>query len=80
VRLVLFLSHLVKDSRGFLVQFELTPYSVVHAHQIFVEMTKMTLIYFWSDFYHQSRTCSCQHRFIFPLRFITRFQGPIALV
>jgi hypothetical protein len=41
-------------------------------------MTKMTWIDFWSDFCHQSRTCSWQHRFVFPLRFLTQFWESIA--
>jgi hypothetical protein len=55
----------------FLVQIELTPLSLVLARKLFSEMSVRTWATFLFDFCHRSRTCCYQHRFVFPLWFLT---------
>jgi hypothetical protein len=62
-----------QKTRGFVVQIVLPRWFPERVHQLFGEMPMRIYIVLWSDFYRQSHTCSCLHRFVFPLRFLTRF-------
>jgi hypothetical protein len=68
-----------RKARGFLVLIAFKRLFFEHAHKLLGEISVRTQTEFCSDFCRQSRTCSCQHRLVFPLCFLTRFRGSIAV-
>jgi hypothetical protein len=69
-----------QKAQDFLVLIALKCLFLKHTRKVFSEMTVRTRTEFWSDFYRQSRTGSCQHLFIFPMCLLTRFRGLIAFL